>query len=85
MSLEQKHEQKEAARRVRGQVARRLFDSSMLNISVIGANVHFTGVISTLRSHPHVSLQEEMDTLSKILRQHGIREVVWDVSRRGEV
>jgi len=76
-------EQKDATRRVRAQVSRRLFDSSLLNISVIGANVHFTGVISTLRSHPNVSLQEEMDTLSKILRQQGIRDVVWDVSRRG--
>ena len=75
-------EQKEATRKVRSQVARRLFDSSMLSISVIGSNVHFTGVISTLRSHPNIDLQSEMDTLTKILRQHGIRDVVWDVSRR---
>ncbi len=78
-------EQKEATRRVRSQVARRLFDSSLLNINVVGANVQFTGVISALRSHPNVDLQSEMDTLSKILRQHGIRDVVWDVSRRGGV
>jgi hypothetical protein len=56
----------------------------MLNISVIGANVYFTGVISVLRAHPNVNLQSEMDTLTKILRQQGIRDVVWDVARRGE-
>lgn len=77
------HENKEAVKRVRGQINRRYIDSTLLNINVVGGTVYLTGVIRTLRTHPNVELSEEMDHISKILRTvPGIREIVWDVSRR---
>ena len=75
---------KESTRKVRAQIARRYVDSSMLTISVIGGNVHFSGVIGILRSHPNVELKAEMLQISQILRTiPGIRDVTWDVTQRG--
>lgn len=77
------HNNKEETRKVRSQIARRYVDSSMLSVSVIGGNVHLTGVLGTLRSHPGVDLKGEMQQISQILRTlPGIRDVVWDVTQR---
>ena len=75
---------KDATRKVRAQIARRYVDSSMMTVSVIGGNVHISGVISVLRSHPNLDLKAEMMQISTILRTiPGIRDVVWDVTQRG--
>ena len=77
------HNNKEETRKVRAQIARRYVDTSMLTVSVIGGNVHLTGVLGTLRSHPGVDLKAEMMQISQILRTiPGIRDVVWDVTQR---
>ena len=68
---------------VRGQIARRYIDSSLLDVRVMHGLVSLRGVIRVLRTHPDVDLQKEMETISTILRQKpGIREVVWDVTLR---
>jgi hypothetical protein len=68
---------------VRSQIARRYIDSSLLDIRVSHGLVTLRGVIRVLRTHPDVDLQKEMETISIILRQKaGIRDVVWDVTRR---
>jgi hypothetical protein len=73
----------EATRRIRGQIGRRYIDSSLLNVNVVGNVVHLTGVIRPLRTYPNVDLREEMEHISKILKQScGMREVVWEVTLR---
>ena len=73
----------ESTRRVRGQIGRRYIDCSLLNIMVVGTVVHLTGVIRPLRNYPNVDLREEMEHISKILKQScGMREVVWEVTMR---
>ncbi len=76
-------ENKEMAKKVRGQIARRYVDASLVNVNCIGGNVHLTGVLKILRTHATVDLKEEMENISKLLRTlPGVREVVWDVSLR---
>lgn len=77
-----KEEANEQRRMVRAQINRRYIDASLLNISVIGGVVYLTGVIKALRTHPDVNLKEEMETISKVLRQSGMRDVTWDVNLR---
>ena len=68
---------------VRGQIARRYIDSSLLDIRVSHGLVTLRGVVRTLRTHPDIDLKKEMETISIILRQKaGIRDVVWDVTQR---
>ena len=77
------HDNKGDTRKVRAQISRRYVDTSMLNVSVHGGNVHLSGIIATLRTHPNVDLRAEMAQISVILRTvPGIREVVWDVTQR---
>ncbi|HZT41155.1 MAG TPA: BON domain-containing protein [Chthonomonadaceae bacterium] len=78
-----KEEMLEAMKKVRAQLARRYIDTSNLNVTISGGNVHMTGAIRKLRAHPNVDLKTEMDQISQILRHiPGIREVVWDVALR---
>ena len=68
---------------VRSQIARRYFDSSLLDIRVMHGVVRLTGVIRVLRSNMDLDLTKEMETVSVILKtKAGIRDVVWDVSQR---
>jgi len=67
---------------VRGQLARRPIDTSLLNIQITGTTVYFVGVLRAMRDHANIDLREEMNHISTILRQKGIREVVWEVSLR---
>lgn len=72
-----------ATRAARAEVTRRLIDASLLEVRVMGHVAHFTGVIRTLRTHPNVDLQHEMDVISQNLRgKSDIRDVVWDVTLR---
>ena len=67
----------------RAQVSRRPIDSSLLSVTVNGGVVHMTGVLRKLRTHPNVSLDEEMKLISLALRQQpGIHEIVWEVTIR---
>ena len=70
-------------RLVRGQIARRYVDTSMLDIRVSHGVVHLTGVIRALRTHKDMDMKKEMDLISTILRgKHGIRDVVWEITQR---
>ena len=76
-------EDKEMTKRVRGQIARRYVDASLVSVTCIGGVVHLTGVLKTLRSHQNVNMKEEMENIGKLLRTiSGVREVVWDVVQR---
>jgi|GEM_PF-1435801 len=78
-----KEEMLEAIKKVRAQLARRYIDTSTLNVTISGGNVHLTGAIRKLRAHPQVDLHQEMDQISQILKTiAGVREVVWDVALR---
>ena len=76
-------ENKEMAKKIRGQIARRYVDASMVNVNCIGGTVYLTGVLKTLRTHASLNLKEEMDNIGKLLRTvPGVREIVWDVTLR---
>jgi osmotically-inducible protein OsmY len=76
-------ENKEMAKKIRGQIARRYVDASMINVNVIGGTVHLTGVLRILRTHATVNLKDEMENISKLIRtMSGVRDVVWDVTLR---
>lgn len=78
------HDNKELAKRVRSQLARRYVDTSLLSVTVYGNAVRFNGVIGVLRSHPNTDLKVEMEQISTILRTiPGVRDVTWDVSHKG--
>ena len=73
-----------ATKVVRGQIARRYVDSSMLSIRVTHGVCHLSGVLRVLRTHKEIDLQKEMDIISTVLRgKNGIRDIVWDVTLRG--
>jgi len=73
----------EMTKMVRSQIARRSIDASMLNIRCSHGIVYLVGVIKTLRTHPELDLQKEMEHISAGLRSKpGIREIVWDVTQR---
>ena len=75
------HDNKEIAKRVRAQIARRYVDSSLLTVSTFGSSVRLTGVLGVLRSHPNIELKGEMEQISQILRTvPGVRDVSWDVT-----
>jgi hypothetical protein len=70
-------------RMVRGQVARRYIDASLLDVRVSHGIVHLSGVIRVLRTHKDLDLKKEMDTISVVLRtKQGVRDVVWEVTQR---
>jgi hypothetical protein len=70
-------------RMVRGQIARRYVDTSMLDVRVSHGIVHLTGVIRALRTHKDMDLKKEMDVISTILKgKSGIRDVVWEITQR---
>ena len=72
-----------ATKFVRGQIARRSVDSSMLTVRISHGVCHFSGVLRVLRTHREVDLSKEMAHLSLLLRgKNGIRDVVWDVTLR---
>ena len=74
---------KEMQRKIRGQIARRCVDASMVNVHCVGGTVHLTGVLRVMREHANLNLKEEMENISKLLRaMSGVREVVWDVTLR---
>ena len=76
-------ENKDLQKKVRGQIARRYVDASLVNVTCSGGNVHLTGVLKGLRTHAGVNLKDEMENISKLLRTiPGVRDVVWDVSLR---
>ena len=76
-------EAKDLVKKIRGQIARRYIDSSMVNISVVGGTVYLTGVLHKLRTAPDVDLKAEMEQIGKILRTvPGVRDVIWDVTQR---
>ena len=73
----------EATKIARSQISRRSIDTSYLTIRVTHGVCYLTGVIKTLRAHPEVELQKEMEIISTILRgKPGIREVVWETTLR---
>ena len=61
---------KEMARKVRGQIARRYVDASMVNVNCVGGTVHLTGVLRIIRTHANVNLKEEMENISKDRKRH---------------
>jgi osmotically-inducible protein OsmY len=74
---------KDMVKKVRGQIARRYVDASMVNVSITGGSVHLTGVLHALRMYPNTDLREEMEQIAKILRaMPGVRDVIWDVTLR---
>lgn len=76
-------ENKELGKKIRGQIARRYVDASMVNVNCVGGTVYLTGVLKVLRTNANVDLKEEMENISKVLRTvPGVREIVWDVTRR---
>lgn len=76
-------ENKEMQKKVRGQIARRFVDASMVNVNCVGGTVHLTGVLKSIRTHGDINLKEEMENISKLLRSmSGVRDVVWDVVLR---
>ena len=76
-------EAKDMVKKVRGQIARRYVDASMVNVSIVGGTVYLTGVLHKLRTAPDLDLKAEMEQIGKILRtMPGVREVVWDVTLR---
>ena len=76
-------ENKELGKKIRGQIARRYVDASMVNVNVVGGTVYLTGVLKSLRTHATINLKDEMENISKVLRSvPGVREIVWDVTLR---
>ena len=76
-------ENKDLVKKVRGQIARRYVDASMVNVNCVGGTVYLTGVLKTLRTHANIELKEEMENINKVLRAvPGVREVIWDVNLR---
>lgn len=74
---------KELQKKIRGQIARRPLDISMINIGVVGTVVYITGVLRPTRGNNEMDLKGEMENVSKVLRgMSGVREVVWDVTLR---
>jgi len=74
---------KEMAKKIRGQIARRYVDASAVNISCVGGSVYLTGVLRSIRTHGDINLKEEMENISKLLRAiPGVRDVHWDVNLR---
>ena len=74
---------KAVTKMVRGQIGRRLIDATQLIIQVSGGVVHFGGVLRPMRATGNTDMQQEMNSISTILRQKpGIKEVVWDVTLR---
>ena len=74
---------KELNKKIRGQIARRYVDASMVNVNCVGGVVYLTGVLRILRTHAATNLKDEMETIGKLLRtMPGVREVVWDVTLR---
>ena len=74
---------KELQKKVRGQIARRYVDASMVNVTCVGGTVHLTGVLKSLRTHSTINLKDEMENISKLLRTiPGVRDIVWDVVLR---
>ena len=74
---------KEMNKKIRGQIARRYVDASMVTVNCVGGVVYLTGVLSILRTHATTNLKDEMETIGKLLRtMPGVREVVWDVTLR---
>ena len=70
-------------RMVRGQIARRYIDASLLDVRVSHGIVHLTGVLRVLRTHADMDLKKEMETISVVLRtKSGVRDVVWEVTQR---
>ena len=70
-------------RMVRGQIARRYIDASLLDIRVTHGVVYFRRVIRRLRTHADMDLVKEMEIISTILRQKsGIRDVIWEITQR---
>ncbi len=70
-------------RMVRGQIARRYIDASLLDIRVSHGVVHLRGVIRTLRTHADMDLAKEMEVISTVLRtKPGVRDIIWDISQR---
>ena len=83
MRVNKKEEMLEAMKKVRAQLTRRYIDTSNLNVTISGGNVHLSGAIRKLRAHPHVDLHHEMDQITMLLKLiPGVREVVWDVALR---
>ncbi len=73
-----------ATKMVRGQIARRYVDSSMLSVRVTHGVAHLSGILRILRTHREMDLTKEMDIITTILRgKNGIRDVVWEVTLRG--
>lgn len=76
-------ENKELAKKIRGQIARRYVDASMVNVNCVGGTVHLTGVLKSIRTHAEINLKDEMENIAKLLRSiPGVRDVVWDVTLR---
>ena len=74
---------KELQKKIRGQIARRCVDASMVNVHIFGGTVQLTGVLRVMREHANVNLKEEMESIGKLLRaMPGVRDVVWDVTLR---
>lgn len=74
---------KEMQKKIRGQIARRYVDASMVNVNCVGGTVHLTGVLRNIRTHTGINLKDEMENISKLLRSMpGVRDVVWDVTLR---
>ena len=76
-------ENKEMGKKIRGQIARRYIDATMVNVSVVGGTVYLTGVLKNIRTHATLNLKDEMENINKSLRTiPGVREIVWDVTLR---
>lgn len=69
-------EDAEIIRTIRRELSRRPLDPTRVDIQVVNGRVTLAGIITTLRDHPNINLQHEMDLLQKLLmRDRMIRDI----------
>ena len=72
-----------AIRMARAQIARRLVDSSRLDVRVVYGTVYVTGILAKLREHPEVDLTKEVEMINLTLRSRlHVHNVIWEAKIR---
>ncbi len=70
-------------RNVRRELSRRPIESVRVDIQSINGHVTLTGTLTPMRSQPGLSLESELETVSKIiLRDRGVKDVTSQVRFR---
>jgi hypothetical protein len=76
-------ENSEATRAIRAAVTLRNIDASRLEVRVVHGTAFCRGILATLRTHPDIDLNREMEVITTSVRGRcGIREVIWEVKLR---